>query len=386
MSPPDCSSDVLDKASLGQSRAWLFAAAATAGLLLAACTDAPDYTPSPHAPPPGPAPASGPSHASGPSYASGPSHAAGPPPSGEAAPASLKPWMSQQDWSTIAWDVSKAGKPLDMSQYKQLIFDDEFNTCSIGKESFRPVGHYNWYSHNGPSGGYQGKVFVNDDFQDAPDGAPFVCPGDGLLHVTAHYDNHDHTWHMGDIGTQNTSHEGFQTTYGYMEFKARMNSAAKPLRPWAALWAWSREARNSASNYNAHQFSELDIIETYLKSPTDGDQNISTYHYWPSGAPAPGQDLKQHAQKGSPTQTYPIFDDRWHVFGLAMTPHFFIVYRDGVELMRLARISEDMRQPMSPIIDSSSYFGPQGADTSKAYDVMDVDYVRVYAMSPGSED
>ena len=375
----DCSSDMIDKASLGSSKTWLLGAAATAGLLLAACTDAPDYAPSPHGPPPDH------SSASGPAYAPRPTSARGPAPGAEVAAPPLKPWMSQQDWASFAWDNSKTGQPLDRSRYTQLIFDDEFNTCSIGKESFRPVGHYNWYSRSQPSQGYHG-TFVTDDYQDAPDGPPFACPGDGLLHLNARYDNRDHTWHMGIIDAQNSSHEGFQTAYGYMEFKVRMNSASKPLRPWAALWAWSREARNSAGNYNARQFAELDIIETYLKSPTDGDQNISTFHYWPSAGVAPDQEVKQHVWKSAPTQTYSTFDDQWHTFGLALTPRYFIVYRDGVELTRVARKSEDMRQPMAPIIDASSFFGPQGADTSKTYDVMDVDYVRVYAMNPGRDD
>ena len=64
-----------------------------------------------------------------------------------------------------------------------------------------------------------------------------------------------------------------------------------------------------------------------------------------------------------------------------MTAQYFIIYFDRVELTRLPRLAEDTREPMTPILDVSSYFGPQGADPSKVYDVMEIDYVHVYKLA-----
>ncbi len=163
------------------------------------------------------------------------------------------------------------------------------------------------------------------------------------------------TYYVGELGTQGI----FETTYGYFECRAKMNSQ---LGPHVAFWLQSPTMSNVGDP--AINGTEIDVFEYHRKTPT------SLYHnlHW-NGYGTNHQTIgTQFVWSG--------IDNGYHTFGLLWTSTTYTFYVDGVQTWQTTTAVSQRSEYM---ILSTELTGWGGTFISSTFpDNFTVDYVRVY--------
>lgn len=165
----------------------------------------------------------------------------------------------------------------------------------------------------------------------------------------------DGKYYIGQVGTQGL----FETTYGYFECRAKMNTS---LGPHVAFWLQS-PGYGGLTN-PAVDGTEIDIFEFHRKNPVTVFHNLHWNGYG-----------DQHQTLGR-TYNYPAVQTGYHTFGLEWTDQEYIFYVDGVETWRTpAALSK-----RSEFIILSAELTGWGGDPALGTfpDAVYFDYVRVY--------
>ncbi|MCX8160387.1 MAG: exo-alpha-sialidase [Candidatus Saccharicenans sp.] len=165
----------------------------------------------------------------------------------------------------------------------------------------------------------------------------------------------DGKYHVGQLGTEGL----FETTYGYFECRARMNSQ---VGPHVAFWLQSPDMNKGGDP--AANGAEIDIFEYHRRTPG------IIYHtvHWGGY----GQD---HRQEGAEISVAGI-ESGFHTFGLEWTPDEYIFYIDGKETWRTRTAVS--RRPQYLIL-STELTGWGGDPALGVFpDAVVYDYVRVY--------
>lgn len=123
----------------------------------------------------------------------------------------------------------------------------------------------------------------------------------------------DGKYYVGQLGTQGL----FETTYGYFECRARMNSQ---LGPHVAFWLQSPDMGQGGDP--AVSGAEIDIFEYHRRTP---GVIYHTVHWGGYG--------QTHRQEGAEIPVAGI-ETGFHTFGLEWTPDEYIFYVDGKETWR----------------------------------------------------
>jgi beta-glucanase (GH16 family) len=262
----------------------------------------------------------------------------------------------------LAWNRAN-GPREDLRDY-DLVWADEFETRSIlpGDAS----GPTRWYA--GSQGGPYGAAAVG--FGPRTD---VYIVSNGVLTIRAHAytdarGQRTGDWYSGHLQTVNRMGEGFAIQEGY--FEARMKFPDS-MGAWPAFWL---KHRNKWLDPNATNI-ELDIVEWYggdwyghHHSAHIGDG--PTRRYW--------SDYERVTDTGG--RLVNLGQD-WHTYGALVTPEWFIVYLDRLEIGRFPMVAV-FRQPLYPQLTLSILREPTtGVVSPAAVSPMDlqVDYVRVYA-------
>lgn len=163
------------------------------------------------------------------------------------------------------------------------------------------------------------------------------------------------TYYVGELGTQGL----FETTYGYFECRAKMNSQ---LGPHVAFWLQSPTM--STVGDPAVNGTEIDVFEYHRKTPTTLYHNL----HW-NGYGVDHQTIgKQFTWSG--------IDSGYHTFGLLWTKDSYTFFVDGVQTWQ-ATTAVSRRSEY--LILSTELTGWGGTFTSSTFpDNLTVDYVRVY--------
>ena len=247
---------------------------------------------------------------------------------------------------------------LDLCRYR-LAWADEFDDLSIG--SWRLEGK-RWTAHTPWAG----------DFGDARFLDPGASPGafevrDGVLRITARRDANG-KWTSGLIAAADETGAGSGLRYGY--FEARMRVSAGP-GTWPAFWLYSLKPRN-----DPRPNVEFDALEFYGHDPGG---YYAAWHVYDkkSGGKQIGGDLKRiPIPEGS-------FSAAFHTVGVEVTQTKVTYFFDRKPVWQHETPAE-LDTPLFPLADlalGSGYPAEHTPDPS----VLEVDYVRMYAPKPDSE-
>lgn len=169
----------------------------------------------------------------------------------------------------------------------------------------------------------------------------------------------DGKYYVGQLGTQGL----FETTYGYFECRARMNSQ---LGPHVAYWLQSPDMGQGGDPTVSG--AEIDIFEYHRRTP---GLVYHTVHWGGYG--------QNHRQEGAEIPVAGI-ETGFHTFGLEWTPYEYIFYIDGKETWR-TRTAVSHR---SQYLILSTELTGWGGDPAQGQfpDAVVFDYVRVYKPKP----
>gem|GEM_PF-614718 len=171
----------------------------------------------------------------------------------------------------------------------------------------------------------------------------------------------DGKYYVGQLGTQGL----FETTYGYLECRARMNSQ---VGPHVAFWLQSPDMGQGGEP--AVNGAEIDIFEYHRRTP---GLIYHTVHWGGYG--------QNHRQEGAEIPVAGI-ETGFHTFGLEWTPDEYIFYIDGKETWRTRTAVS--RRPQYLIL--STELTGWGGDPARGQfpDEVVFDYVRVYKPRPAA--
>lgn len=169
----------------------------------------------------------------------------------------------------------------------------------------------------------------------------------------------DGKYYVGQLGTQGL----FETTYGYFECRASMNSQ---LGPHVAFWLQSPDMGQGGEP--AVNGAEIDVFEYHRRTP---GLVYHTVHWGGYG--------QNHRQEGAEIPVAGI-ETGFHTFGLEWTPDEYIFYVDGKETWR-TRTAVSRRAQY--LILSTELTGWGGDPVRSQFpDEVVFDYVRVYKPKP----
>lgn len=178
--------------------------------------------------------------------------------------------------------------------------------------------------------------------------------GRGHLSISVIKDDNG-KYYVGQLGTQGL----FETSYGYFECRAKMNSQ---VGPHVAFWLQSPDMGKGGEP--ALNGAEIDIFEYHRRTPG------LIYHTVHSGGYG-----ENHRQEGAEIPVAGI-ETGFHTFGLEWTPDEYIFYIDGKETWRTRTAVS--RRPQYLILSTELTGWGGDPDQSKFPDEVVFDYVRVY--------
>lgn len=178
----------------------------------------------------------------------------------------------------------------------------------------------------------------------------------------------------------------FTFTYGYVEARCRLPRATN-CNYWAAFWLLS--THNDGKSTDTRDGLEVDVFETFVRGHKD-NRNIAAFHW--------GGYRENHNKCGIPYKEGgpdPYADNDWHVFGLLWTEREYVIYLDGVEVVRtdLMGLTDRWRKDSTPTrgpcrqpsliklsCEAAAWAGPdkRWVANPPKHDLFEVDYVRVY--------
>ncbi len=162
-------------------------------------------------------------------------------------------------------------------------------------------------------------------------------------------------YYVGQLGTQGL----FETSYGYFECRAKMNSQ---VGPHVAFWLQSPDmGKGGDPTVNG---AEIDVFEYHRRTP---GIIYHTVHWGGYG--------ENHQQEGAEIHVAGI-ETGFHTFGLEWTPDEYIFYIDGKETWRTGTAVS--RRPQYLILSTELTGWGGNPDKSQFPDEVVFDYVRVY--------
>jgi hypothetical protein len=268
-----------------------------------------------------------------------------------------------EQWAGLQWSTAKAGQPLDPRFYATApALNDTFNIpgCpEIGNYSVgRPNPGFTWYTIAGQMGkGVNGVEHIHDRSADDP----FDCSA-GHLKIKLFYSNIENKWIGGSIASNDWSGDGATFTNGYYEIAAALPPHWSPgLQPWMAVWLNGRTSPRANPTYH-----EVDILETLTKD--NPGTVLVTLHEWPANTPAPGQ-LAAHRQNGYKVSEN-LWDGKVHLYGVLRSPDEECTVFDRTIQQCFPVVGDEMRGPLSILVDSDIMFAPTDTSQTSEIDVM----------------
>jgi beta-glucanase (GH16 family) len=245
--------------------------------------------------------------------------------------------------------VGDANKPvtLDLTGYR-LTFSDEFNG-PLDVSSRGP--NTKWIAHTPYNGDFGDAWFTDPTFNPSP-----FSISNGILSITARYDQVAKHWRSGLLASVDTRGNGYTLQYGYVEMRAKF-----PRGPgtWPAFWMVDRA--NVVGNVDGF---EADVVEQYGRRP----QELSNvWHQWFANG--------SHAGAGK-TWTVEDMSLDFHTYGFMWDANTMVWYYDGKEMWRLPTFPQ-AKQPLYLMVNLALGAG-WPIDQTPNPSVMYVDYVRAY--------
>jgi hypothetical protein len=268
-----------------------------------------------------------------------------------------------EQWAASQWSPAKAGQPLDPAFYSTTpTLNDTFSIpgCpEIGNYAIdRPNPGYTWYTIAGVMGkGVNGVIHLHDRSADDP----YDCAS-GHLRIKLFYSGAENKWIGGSIQSNDWSGDGQTFTYGYYEVAASLPAHWSPsLQPWMAVWLNGRVSTHANPSYQ-----EIDMLETLTK---DNPSVVSvTLHEWPANTPSAG-DLTVHRQNGYKVNQN-LWDGKVHLYGVLRGPNEECVVFDHTIQQCFPVVGDEMRGPMSILVDADLAFAPTDTTQTSEIDVM----------------
>ncbi len=248
-------------------------------------------------------------------------------------------------------DTDKAPS-LDLSGF-ELTFREEFDgplDVSAWGPGTRWIAHTPWAGD-----------FGDASFADPGKDHPFTVK-DGILRIEARK-NKDGKWASGLLASNDPRGNGFSQQYGYFEMRAKL-----PPGPgvWPAFWlcsSYNRKDRTAGRDGSV----EIDILEYYGRTPCS---YTATVHVWRP---------KPHRSEGRKITTRPYeVSTGFHNYGCMVGRQWITMYFDGVEVWK-AKTPPEHNKPLMVLLNLA--LGPGWPiDKTPNPSIMEVDYVRVYAL------
>jgi hypothetical protein len=287
----------------------------------------------------------------------------------------VNPVTTTEQWAASKWSAARAGQPLDPIFYSTTpALNDTFSEpgCpDIGNYAIgRPNPGFTWYTIAGAMGkGVNGVMHLHDRSADDP----FDCAS-GHLRIKLFYSQALAKWIGGSIQSNDWSGDGQTFTYGYYEVAAALPPRWSPsLQPWMAIWLNGR-----VSPRDNPQYQELDILE-YLTRDDPSLVSV-TMHQWPANAPLPGR-LTYHREK-SYTVKENLWDGQVHLYGVLRAPDEECVVFDRKIQRCFTIYGDDMRGPMSILVDADIGRPPSDTAQRSEIDVMRASFFPCPASRP----
>jgi len=227
-----------------------------------------------------------------------------------------------------------------------VTFSEDFRDLDV---SARGPGS-RWIAHTPWAGDFGDAVFT-----DPQPGFPFTIK-DGVLSIQARKDANAR-WRSGLLSSTDAKGNGFSQQYGY--FEASMKVPKGP-GVWPAFWLVSAPPTGDRV--------EIDVMEYYGRAPT---QFSSACHVWP-------KDKSRRARsKLVWTHTRSPISDRWHTFGVDITPITLEFYFDRRKVQTMQCPPEHNR-PLG-ILANLALGGGWPTDQTPNPSALMLDYIRVHA-------
>jgi hypothetical protein len=288
-------------------------------------------------------------------------------------------YTTTAQWNASAWSAASAGAALDASYTATTpTLDDSFTTSGCpeignytpGTPNTNPA--YKFFAVAGGMGtGINGQTRLHDGTANDP----YDCSA-GYLKIklfwsatlTSTSPPTLGTWVGGSIQSADWSGDGETFKYGYYEIKAALPATwTTALQPWMAIWLNGR-----VSTGNNPQYQELDMLE--LLTQGDPAAVTVTMHQWPANAPIPPGQITAHRLK-SFTFEHNYWDGAVHAWGVLRNPVEECTVIDGLVQQCFPIVGNDMRGPMSLLVDTDLLYAP--TDTTQTSEI-DVHRVRFY--------
>jgi beta-glucanase (GH16 family) len=264
------------------------------------------------------------------------------------------------DLATLEWSEDFAGERLSLDGY-EMTFADDFDAPSVSDD----FGAGPW------------RAPVHTDFGEATFDRPehsnrTYTVHDGVLTLQATQDANGR-WHGGNIQTVDPHGTGFAQRFGY--FEARLRFPPGP-GTWIGFWL-----KSQTEHWNRTiSRPEIDVVEWYGGDPTGHHRTV---HLWPAERAQfrTAGKLSEHWWLSNFSRHEGLAGE-WHTYGALITPERVTIYVDGAEVGSFPALDE-FKLPLYPLLSLTMH----ETDVAQAVGPirLDVDYVRVYALSVSRE-
>jgi len=170
-----------------------------------------------------------------------------------------------------------------------------------------------------------------------------------------------------------SSHDKFGITYGYVESRMKVGSAAGSL---SSFYLYHRYA---GTGRDLHA-PEIDIIEYLGENPFGDERAFQTYHY---------ANVNDGSINSAPTMFYDNpdgskFDEDFHTYGVLWEPQLVIWYIDGREIKRMTGPQVGRRQMniVAYLVSGSAWAPTPDANADIFPLQFEIDYIKAYQRPP----
>jgi len=170
-----------------------------------------------------------------------------------------------------------------------------------------------------------------------------------------------------------SSHDKFGLTYGYVESRMKVGSAAGSL---SSFYLYNRYP---GTGRNLHA-PEIDIIEYLGENPFGDERAFQTYHY---------ANVNDGSTNSAPTMFYDNpdgtkFDEDFHTYGVLWEPQLVIWYIDGREIKRMTgpQVSRQQMNIVAYLVSGSEWAPTPDVDADIFPLQLEIDYIKAYQRPP----
>ncbi len=178
--------------------------------------------------------------------------------------------------------------------------------------------------------------------------------------------------HESFSGAMISTEHSLNQRYGYFETKAKLN---KQIGPNIAFWLLQHSVGMAKNPPNPAIYgTEIDAFEYHRAAGAD-----SLYYnlHWN------GYNFSNGTHRTTGISAYvPSVSDGFHIFGLEWTPKDYIFFVDGVETGRMNIAISHVPEFIIFSTEINGYGGDRFKMSSTTPDVLEVDYLKVYARKP----